>query len=178
MPAIIEDQGTVKKAKYARFFWLILHGIVVIVAAWGFIAFLSVDLYGGELGFTAFVVFAIAMLALRVMPFEPATPLPAIEGEGTVKPRQYRLPEWSLLVYGAIFSLGCNWECVFLWFSRRYDPLSAPVVGATALIMALYAVIAIVVAYLTTKNWRTVVVVFAFAPGALAGIVLRLRLLR
>jgi hypothetical protein len=178
MHAIIEDQGTVRKAKYARFFWPILRGIVVIVGTWSFIAFLSVDLYGGELGFTDFAVFAIAMLALRVMPFEPATPLPAIEGERTAKARQYRLPEWSLLVYGTIFSLGCNWECVFLWFSRRYDPLSAPVVGATALIMALYAVIAIVVACLTTKNWRTVVVVFALAPGALAGIVLRLHLLR
>ncbi len=81
MPAIIQDQGTVKKAKYARFLWPIFRGIVVLVAAWGFIAFLSVDLYGGELGFTAFVVFAIAMLALRVMPFEPVTPLHAIEGD-------------------------------------------------------------------------------------------------
>ncbi len=178
MPAIIQDQGTVKKAKYARFLWPIFRGIVVLVAAWGFIAFLSVDLYGGELGFTAFVVFAIAMLALRVMPFEPATPLHAIEGERTVKATQYRLPEWSLLAFGVIFGVGCNWECVFLWFSRRYDPLSAPVVGATALIMALYAAIAIAVACLTTKNWRTVVVVFAFVPGALAGVVLRLRLLR
>ena len=177
-PQAVEDQVTGKKTKHDRFFWPILRGIVVIVAIWGFIAFLSVDLYGGELGFTAFVVFVIAMLAVRVMPFEPATPLPAIEGEGTVKAKQYRLPEWSLLAYGVIFSLGCNWECVFLWFSRRYDPLSAPVVGATALVMALYAIIAIVVACLTTKNWRTVVVVFAFAPGALAGIVLRLRLLR
>jgi hypothetical protein len=57
---------------------------------------------------------AIAMLAMRVMPFEPATPFPRIEGEGTVKAKQYRLPEWSLLAYGVIFSLGCNWECVFL----------------------------------------------------------------
>ena len=178
MCAVIEDQGTVKKAQYARFFWPILRGIVVIVATCGFIAFLSVDLYGGKLEFTAFVVFAIAMLALRVMPFEPSAPLPPIEGEKHVKAQQYRLPEWSLLVFGAIFSLGCTWECMFLWFSRRYDPLSGPVVGATALIMALYAVIAIVVTCLTTKNWRTVVVVFAFAPGALAGIVLRLRLLR
>ncbi len=178
MPAIIEDQGTVKKAKHAGFFLPILRGIVVVVATWGFIAFLSVDLFGGKLGFTAFVIFAIAMLALRLMPFEPATPLPAIKGEGTVKAREYRLPEWSLLVFGTIFSLGSNWECVFLWFSRRYDPLSAPVVGGTALIMALYAVIAIVVACLTTKNWRAFVVIFAFAPGALASIVLRLRLLR
>src|SRR5260370_10345339 len=114
MPAIIEDQGTVKKAKYARFFWTIVRGIVVMVAAWGLTAFLSVYLYGGELGFTAFVVFAIAMLALRVMPFEPATPLHAIEGERTAKATQCRLPEWSLLAFGVIFGLGCNWEYVFL----------------------------------------------------------------
>jgi hypothetical protein len=71
MSAIIEGQGTAKKAKYARFSWPIFRGIVVIVAAWGFIAFVSADVYGGKLGFTAF----------------------------TVKARRYRLPEWSLLAY-------------------------------------------------------------------------------
>jgi hypothetical protein len=172
----VDDQGTVKNAKYTRFFWPILRGLVVIVAAWGFIAFLSVDVYGGKLGFTAFTVFTLATLALRVMPFEPATS-PAIEDERKMKAK-HRLPEWSLLAYFVIFGLGCNWECVFLWFSRRYDLFSAPVVGATVLIMALYAAVAILVACLTTKNWRTALVVFAFAPGVLAAIVLRLRLLR
>jgi hypothetical protein len=38
----IEDQGTVRKAKYARFFWPILRGIALIVALWAFIAFLPV----------------------------------------------------------------------------------------------------------------------------------------
>jgi len=178
MPAIIEDQGTAKKARFARLFWPIFRGIVAMVAAWSFVAFLSVDLYGGKLGFTAFVVFLIAMLAVRVMPFAPVTPLRAVEGQGTLKATQYRFPEWSLLAFGVIFGVGCNWECVFLWFSRRYDPLSVQVVGTTALIMVLYTAVSIVVACLTTKNWRTVVVAFAFGPGALAGIVLRLRLLR
>jgi hypothetical protein len=176
-PQVVEDQVT-GRTKYDRFFWPILRGIVVIVATWGFVSFLSVNLYGGKLGYPALVVFAIAGLALRVMPIEPANPLSATEGAGTVKAKQYRLPDWSFLAYFAIFSLGCNWECVFLWFSRRYDPLSAPVVGATVLIMAFYAAVAIVVASLTTKNWRTAVVLLVFAPGGLAGMVLRLRLLR
>lgn len=177
MAAIIQEQGTVRKSWYARFFWPLLRGIVVVVAAWGFIAFLSVDVYGEKLGMTAFTLFALAMMAMRVMPFEPATPL-KIENEGKATARQYRLPEWSLLAYFVIFGVGCNWECVFLWFSRRYDFFSAPVVGATALIMALYAAIGIAIACLTTRNWRTALVVFAFAPGALAGLALRLRLLR
>jgi hypothetical protein len=42
MAAIIQDQGKVKKSKYARFLWPLLRGIVVVVAAWGFIVFLSV----------------------------------------------------------------------------------------------------------------------------------------
>jgi hypothetical protein len=104
--------------------------------------------------------------------------LPAIEAEGTEKAKQHRLPDWSLLAYGVIFGVGCNWTCAFLWFSRRYAFFSGPVVGATILIMALYAAIALLVARLTGRNWQIALLVFALAPGALGSIVLRLRLLR
>jgi len=181
MPKLVKpgamDERTLKNTESARFFWQTLRGIVVIVALWGFIAFLTVDLYGGELGMTAFTIFALAMVAMRVMFVERGT-LGTVEVERTLNAKQHGLPEWSLLAYGVIFSLGCNWECVFLWFSRRYDPFSAPVVGTTVVIMALYAAIGIVVARLTTRNWRTALVVFAFVPGALAGSALRLGFLR
>ena len=181
MPKLVKpgamDERTLKNTESARFFWQTLRGIVVIVALWGFIAFLTVDLYGGELGMTAFTIFALAMVAMRVMFVERGT-LGTVEVERTLNAKQHGLPEWSLLAYGVFFSLGCNWECVFLWFSRRYDPFSAPVVGTTVVIMALYAAIGIVVARLTTRNWRTALVVFAFVPGALAGSALRLGFLR
>src|SRR5215469_14621990 len=176
MTEISADENRLKKVRFTRIFWQIVRGIVVIVAAWGFVAFLSFEVYGAQLGFTAFAVSMIATLALRVMPFEPATPSLPVEGE--IAKKRYglrtRLPECSLLAYGVIFSVGSNWVCVFLWFSRRYDFFSTTVIGVTVLIMALYSAIALVVTHLTTRNWRTLVLLFAFAPGVLAGIVLRL----
>ena len=180
-PRATEDQGIVRKAKHARFFWPILRGIALIVALWAFIAFFSVLLYGikrdaGNWG-TAALVFVLASYALVWMNPKPET-LTVVEGEGPEKARQHRLPDWSLLAYCFITGLGCNWACVFLWFSRRYVLFSGPVVGATSLIMALYAAIALLVARLTGGNWRTALLVFAFAPLSLAGLVLRLRLFR
>jgi hypothetical protein len=67
--------------------------------------------------------------------------------------------------------------CVFLAFSRRYALFSLPVVGTTALIMALYAAIGLLVAYLAGGNWRKALAFFAIAPGILGGTLLRLHLL-
>jgi hypothetical protein len=182
MSATIEDLGTVKKVHVGRLFWPILRGIALIVALWAFIAFFPVLLVRhvnaqeGKWG-TAVVVFVLASFALIWMAFKPET-LPAIEGEGTEQARQHRLPDWSLSAYGVIIGLGCNWACAFLWFSRRYAFFSGPVVGATGLIMALYAAIALLVARLTGGNWRTALLVFALAPVNLAGLILRWGLLR
>ena len=61
---------------------------------------------------TAFTIFALAMVAMRVMFVERGT-LGTVEVERTLNAKQHGLPEWSL-ADGVIFSLGCNWECVFL----------------------------------------------------------------
>jgi hypothetical protein len=111
--------------------------------------------------------------------------LPASEGEGTT--RQFRLPQWSLFSYFFIIGLGLNWACAFLWFSRRYAFFSTPVIAVTGLIMAFYAATALLVTWFESSfnnagvagvNWRTALLVFVFAPGALASIILRLGLLR
>ena len=178
-PQAVEDEGAAKKAKGARFFGPILRGIVLIVAVYAFIELFSVLLFGGLYGgsWLAAPGSFLAYYALAWMAHERET-LRAIEGEGTEKATQRRLPDWSLLVYGVIVGLGCNWVCAFLWFSRRYALFSGPVVGATGLIMALYAAIALLVALLTGGNWRIALLFFAAVPGSLAGIVLALRLLR
>lgn len=122
------------------------------------------------------LVFVVASFTLLVMTPKPEIP-PALEGEGTEK-RQHPSPPWSLTAYCAITGLGCNWVCAFLWFSRRYDFFSGQVIGAVGLIFAFYAVVGIVVAWVTGGNRRTALLVFAFAPCALGATVLRLRLLR
>jgi hypothetical protein len=172
-------EGAVKKAKCARFFGPILRGIVLIVAVYAFIALLSVLLFGGLYGGSWLAVpgCLVAYYALMWMAPERET-LPTIEGEGTEKAGQRRLPDWSLLVYWVIVGLGCNWVCAFLWFSRRYAFFSGTVVGATGLIMALYAAIALLAALLTGGKWRMALLFFAAVPGSLAGIVLALRLFR
>jgi hypothetical protein len=174
-PQAVGDQGAVKKAKYARFFWPILRGIVLILALCAFIPTLSVFLYDrfAPIGFS---VFFLASFALIAMTPRPET-LRAIEGAATEKARQHRLP-WSLFAYCVITGLGFNWACVFLWFSRRYAFFSAPVVGMTGLILAFYAAIALLVARLTGGNWRKALLVSAVAQGVLAMIVLRWGLLR
>lgn len=197
MPQVVEDQSTVKKTNYARFFWPILRGIALIVALSAFIADLLGFLYWGKWGTALVVVFFLASFAMMatapprqslgdlilfILTYPGLGSLrnkTAIEGKGGEKARQQRLPDWSLVIYCVIVGLGCNWACAFLWFSRRYAPFSGPVVGATGLIVASYAAIALVVGLLTGGNWRTALLVFLFAPGTLSGLVgldlLRLR---
>ena len=177
-PRAIEERGTVK-AKYPRFFGPVLRGMVLIVALCAFIpslAFLAGLPYGGTLGAAVgVVVFMLASFTLMAMIPEPEAP-PAIEGKGTA--RRLRLPDWSLVSYCVITSLGWNWVCAFLWFSRRYAFFSTPVIAVAGLIMAFYAAIALLVARLTGGNWRAALLVFLCASGFLGAIVLRLGLLR
>ena len=189
IPQAVEHQSTVKKTNYARFFWPILRGIVLLVALSAFIAGLVDYLYWGKWGTVLVVAFFLASFAMMATT-PPRQSLrdsilfvftypgfgflrnkTAIEGEGTEKARQHRLPDWCLVAYCVIVGLGCNWACAFLWFSRRYAPFSGSVVGATGLIFALYAAIALLVGLLTGGNWRTALLVFLFAPGAVGGMV-------
>ena len=175
-PQAIEERSTVK-ANYARFFWPILRGIVLIVALCSFIPYLAGFVNGRwEAAWVVGTgVFMLASFALFAMNANPET-LPAIEGKRTA--RQLLPPIWSLLAYAFITGLGFNWVCVFLWFSRRYAFFSAPVIGATGLIMAFCAAIAFLIARLTGGNWRTSLLVFVCASVVPAAIVLRLGLLR
>jgi hypothetical protein len=175
MSAIIGDQGTVKKANYAPLLWPVLRGIALIVALWAFIPYLSVLLYGRESG-TSMLVFPVASFVLLVMISQRVIPL-AIAGDRSLAGFVRRLP-WSLVIYCGITGMGYTWVCAFLWFSRRYAVFSGQVVGAVGLILALYAIIGVVVAWLTGGNWRTAFMVFWLVPCVLSGIVLRLHLLR
>src|SRR5712671_4045916 len=99
----MEDQGIVKKAKYASFFWPIFHGITLTLASCGFIAFISELLYGGNWGM-GLPVFVVGTIALVAMTPKPGT-LPAIEDKGAEKLRWRRIP-WSLIAYGVITGVG------------------------------------------------------------------------
>jgi hypothetical protein len=81
-------------------------------------------------------------------------------------------------VISPFHSLRVNWICAFLWFSRRCAFFSAPVVGVTAVVIASYGAIALLVALLTGGNWRNGLLVFVVAPFSVAGVVLRLHLLQ
>ena len=174
MSSILEHQGTLK-AKNASLCGTVLRGIVLIVALYADVALTKSLLYR-EQWEVPLLVFAIASWVLIAIASKPET-LPAIEGEGAVKGKRWRLPDWSLLSYCLITGLGDNWVCAFLWFSRRYAFFSAPVVGATALVLSLYAILGLVIAWLTEGNWRTALLFFALAPCGVAATVLRLRLL-
>lgn len=130
------------------------------------------DHYGGE-WLATLVVFALASFALIVMT-PKSKALLAIEGEGTA--RRWS-PQWPLVTYVAVLGLELNWACVFFWFCRRYALFSVPVISVTALILAFYAAIALLVARLTGANWRTALLICAISQGILAGFVLRLGLL-
>jgi hypothetical protein len=168
-PQAIEDRG-IAKAKYARFFWPVLHGMVFIAALCAFIPFLAGMLYGEKLGtgtVLALGVFLLASFALGLM----AQPFPA-------RPSQLGFSGWSVVGYFSIIGLGFNWACAFLWFSRRYTFFSIPVMTLTASIVAVCAVIALLVFRLTGANWRKALAVFLFAEIVPAVVVLRLGLLR
>ena len=173
----IEERDTTE-AEYARLFASVLRGMVLIIALCSFIAFLTGLLsgaYGAGWGAAVLVFMLSSFILMRLIP-KPET-LPAIERERVWKSRQPRLP-WSLFAYCLITGLGWNWGCAYLWFSRRYDLFSTRVIGATGLIMASYAAIALLAAWLTGRNWRIALLFFALLPGVLASIVLRLGLLR
>lgn len=159
------------------FFATILPGMVLILALCSFVPFLGglfFGVYGGWWVATA-IVFVLASYALIAMVRKLETP-PA--GQDQVRTTQRQLPHWSLIVYSATTGLGWNWACAFLWFSRRYAFFSIPVIGMTGLILTFYAVIAFLIAWLSPRNWRMALFVFLFIPGVVAGIVLRLGLLR
>lgn len=169
------EQG-VLKPKDVRVSSQILRGVLLMVVLYTFIGVLAGFVYGGEHE-ASLLVFAIGTFALIAM--EPkAEQSHAIGGKGTGTPWWHRVPNWSLVTYCVFIGVGFNWVCVILWFSRRYALFSAPVVGATGLIEALYATLGLFVARLTGGNWRTALLVFALAPDAVGGIVLRLRILR
>ena len=164
------------KAKYASFSAPVPLGMVLTVALCACIQFLAGVLTGvyGLRWFAGAAVFFLANFTLAAMIPKPET----LTAEGGGTPRKLRLLDWSLLCYFFIIGLGFNWVCAFLWFSRRYAFFSISVIAATCLIMAFYAVIALLVARLTGRNWRTALLVFAFGPFVLGASVLRLGLLR
>jgi hypothetical protein len=193
MSAIIEDRGTARREKDdARLLWLVARGITSIVALWAFISGLLVFLRGGRLMGTAFPwIFLLASYLLMTIPpkswrdwFLFLFVLPGFtslanraerKARGTAK--ECRSLNWPVVAYGVIVGLGCDWAIAFLWFSRRYAPLSGPVVGATGVILSLYIAIAVLVGVLTGGNWRTAQRVFLVTPVILGFFVLRLGLL-
>jgi hypothetical protein len=101
----------------------------------------------------------------------------SIKNKGAVKARQRPLPDWCLVALSILIGLPLNWECAFLWFSRRYAFFSGPVVSLTLLIVALSAAIGLLVR-LTGGNWRTALQVFAVASCVPSAIALGLGFLR
>jgi hypothetical protein len=92
--------------------------------------------------------------------------------KGTERAKHRRPLDWPVVAYFVIVGLGCNWAIAFLWFSRRYAPLSGLVVGATGVIVALYVATALLVAVLTGGNWQTARRVFLLTPVILGFFVL------
>jgi hypothetical protein len=172
---ILEHQNTVK-AKNAGLSGTVVRGIVLLVALSAYIASIARFLYTGSWGVHA-LAFAVAAFVLIALVPEPET-LTAIEGEGAATEKLVRLPDWFLLSYCLIVGVSENWICAFLWFSRRCAFFSAPVVGVTAVVIASYGAIALLVAFLTGGSWRNGLLVFVVAPFFVAGIVLRLHLLQ
>ena len=176
IPQAIEERRTVE-AKYARLFWPVLRGMVSIVALCASVPFFAGLLFGvyGDRWAASVIVFVLASFTLfAILPKQDA--LQVVEGGSTA--RQRRLPPWSLVIYLAVLGLELNWACVFFWFSRRYAFLSLPVIGVTGLVVASYAVIALIVALLTGGNWRVALATFGFALIVPASVVLRLGLFR
>jgi hypothetical protein len=172
---ILKHQNTAK-AKNAGLSGTVVRVIVLLVALSAYIASIARFLYTGSWGVHA-LAFAVAAFVLIALVPEPET-LPAIEGEGAATEKLLRLPDWFLLSYCLIVGVSENWICAFLWFSRRCAFFSAPVVGVTAVVIASYGAIALLVALLTGGNWRNGLLVFVVAPFFAAGVVLRLHLLQ
>ena len=159
-PHAVEGQGTAKNATYARFFWRVFRGTLVIVALCAsarLLAALLFEAYGGRWEIAAIVHVLASFTLFATLPKRQAQP-------------------WSLIIYLAFMGLELNWACAFFWFSRRYAFFSVPVVGVTGLIFASYAGIALLVARLA-GNWRIALAIFGSALLVPPVIVLRLGLL-
>ena len=174
-PQRMSDQTTAE-SKYVNWSGPILRGTVLVVALCAFISLLRGFLFDKKWE-ASLLVFALASFALTATARKREIPR-AAGGTGAVTAWWQRLPDWPLVSYCIIVGLGFNWACVFLWFSRRHAFFSTSVVAATGVIEMLYAGVGLLVAHLTGRNWRTALLVFTLVPGALAGIVLRLGLLR
>jgi hypothetical protein len=188
MPATIEDQGMVEEGKGRLSLWPIFRGITSIAALWAFISELLVFLHGGRLGTALPWVFLLSSYLLMTIPPKswrdwflflfvfPGSASLANKAEanakGTERAKHRRSLDWPVVVYFVIVGLGCNWAIAFLWFSRRYAPLSGLVVGATGVIVALYVAIALLVGVLTGGNWQTARRVFLLTPVILGFFVL------
>ena len=180
MPATIEDQGMVEEGKGRLSLWPIFRGITSIAALWAFISELLVFLHGGRLGTALPWVFLLSSYLLMTIPPKswrdwflflfvfPGSASLAKKAEanakGTERAKHRRSLDWPVVAYFVIVGLGCNWAIAFLWFSRRYAPLSGLVVGATGVIVALYVAIALIVGVLTLGNWQTARRVFLLTP--------------
>jgi hypothetical protein len=170
----LEHRDTLQ-AKYTRSHVPVVRGIVLVVALCSFIPFLEGFLKIGNWGVSlpvfipASFAFGVASFALVLM-----TPKPEILSATSGKRIVTGLNSFDglLVSYCVLIGLGLNWACAFLWFSRRCAFFSTPVIAATALIMASYAAMAVLVGLVARRNWRISLVVFVFVPGPLAIIAL------
>jgi hypothetical protein len=188
MPATIEDQGMVEEGKGRLSLWPIFRGITSIAALWAFISELLVFLHGERLGTALPWVFLLSSYLLMTLPpkswrdwflflfvfpgFASLANKAEANAKGTERAKHRRSLDWPVVAYFVIVGLGCNWAIAFLWFSRRYAPLSGLVVGATGVIVALYVATALLVAVLTGGNWQTARRVFLLTPVILGFFVL------
>jgi hypothetical protein len=188
MPATIEDQGMVEEGKGRLSLWPIFRGITSNAALWAFISELLVFLHGERLGTALPWVFLLSSYLLMTLPpkswrdwflflfvfpgFASLANKAEANAKGTERAKHRRPLDWPVVAYFVIVGLGCNWAIAFLWFSRRYAPLSGLVVGATGVIVALYVATALLVAVLTGGNWQTARRVFLLTPVILGFFVL------
>jgi hypothetical protein len=161
---LTKDEGTVKEES-VRISSPILRGLVLVVALGAFTLLLVNLLFGGKWELDA-LVFTIASVTLVAVIPKPET---LREDEESVKARRRRLPDWSLVSYCVFIGLGLDWAAAFLWFYRRYAFVSGPVIGATSLLVIVYAAIGFLVARQIGGSWRTALLIFAVASWVLSG---------
>jgi hypothetical protein len=172
----IEEHRTVK-SNPSGFYGPVLRSIVLIVSLSALVPYFTGMLHKefGGTWLAATMVFVLASYALMAMVSRSERSSTADLGKGA---RRLRIPDWTLVTYGALTGLGFTWDCVFLCFSGRYGLFSNLILGVTIITVLFYVIIASLVARLTKGNWWTVLLILAIAPGVLAGVVLRLGLRR